>query len=109
MIFDHRIYTCRPGTIKKHMALYEEHGFAAQSRHLGAPVLYGATETGDVNSYVHVWRYDSPQHRTDCRAALAADPDWQAYLRLSAEAGYLTSQVNSILTPAPFFTLPGTE
>ena len=52
MIFDHRTYTCRPGTIKKHMALYAEHGFAAQSRHLGDPVLYGAVETGDVNSYI---------------------------------------------------------
>ena len=109
MLYDHRTYTCRPGTIARHLKLYEEFGWPVQSRHLGQPALYVRTETGDVNSYVHVWRYDSPQHRTDCRAALAADPDWQAYLRLSAEAGYLTSQVNSILTPAPFFTLPGTE
>ena len=32
-----------------------------------------------------------------------ADADWQDYLRRSAEAGYLVSQVNKILTPAPFF------
>jgi hypothetical protein len=109
MIFDHRTYICRPGTIKKHMALYAEHGFAAQSKHLGDPVLYGAVETGDVNSYIHVWCYDSPQHRSDCRAALAADPDWQAYLKISADAGYLVSQVNTILQPASFFKLPGRD
>ena len=36
------------------------------------------------------------------RAELAADPAWQAYLAKSAEAGYLVSQVNKILMPAPF-------
>lgn len=103
MILDHRTYTCRPGTIKKHMKLYQENGWEVQSKHLGQPVLYGAVETGDVNSYVHVWMYDDAADRAAKRAALAADPAWQAYLKLSAEAGFLVSQVNTILTPAPFF------
>lgn len=104
MIFDHRTYTCRPGTIKKHMALYEEFGLAPQKRHLGEPILYGLTETGDVNSYVHVWVYESAGDRETRRAAMQADPDWQTYLAKSAEAGYLVSQENKILIPAPFFT-----
>jgi NIPSNAP protein len=107
MIFDHRTYTCRPGTIKKHMKLYQDHGWAAQSRHLGQPALYGAVETGDVNSYVHVWVYKDAADRTARRAALMADPEWQDYLKLSAEAGNLVSQVNTILTPASFFEMPG--
>ena len=74
-----------------------------QSRHLGAPVLYGAVETGDVNSYVHVWAFEDAADRVERRRAMAADPDWQAYLARSAEAGYLVRQVNTILTPAPFF------
>jgi hypothetical protein len=57
MIFDHRTYTCKPGSIKAHLDLYEKMGFAPQSRLLGKPVLYGTTEVGDVNSYVHVWAY----------------------------------------------------
>ncbi|MEM7633173.1 MAG: NIPSNAP family protein [Pseudomonadota bacterium] len=103
MIYDLRTYVCRPGTIKKHMKLYEEHGWAAQCRNLGYPAVYGAVETGNVNSYVHIWAYDSAADRAEKRAAMAADPDWQAYLQLSAEAGYLVSQSNSILTPASFF------
>lgn len=103
MIYDMRTYACRPGTIKKHMKLYEEHGWAAQCRNLGNPVVYGAVETGNVNSYVHIWVYDSAADRAEKRAAMAADPDWQAYLKLSAEAGYLVSQTNTILTPASFF------
>lgn len=104
MIYDHRTYTCRPGTIRKHLTLYGEHGFDVQRRHLGEPIVYGAVETGDVNSYVHIWCYDDAADRAARRAALAADPEWQDYLKRSAEAGYLVSQVNQILAPVPFFT-----
>ena len=106
MIYDHRTYTCRPGTIRKHMKLYEEHGWEVQRRNLGEPLLYGAVETGDVNSYVHVWVYEDAADRAEKRRSLAADPEWQAYLAKSAEAGYLVSQVNKIITDAPFFTPP---
>lgn len=30
MIYDHRTYVCRPGTIKKHLALYGSYGYPAQ-------------------------------------------------------------------------------
>ncbi len=103
MIFDHRTYTCRPGTIKKQMELYEMHGWKPQTRHLGQPLLYAGTETGDVNSYVHIWVYEDPAHRAKCRAAMQADPEWQAYLKMSGETGYLVSQENKILTPVSFF------
>lgn len=102
MIYDHRIYTCFPGRIKKHMKLYEKHGWEVQRRHLGAPVVYAAVETGDVNSYVHIWAYRDAADREQKRAALAADPDWQAFLTLSAESGNLMRQVSSILKPAQF-------
>ena len=45
MIYDHRTYCCRPGTIKKHLALYAEFGFPAQKRILGEPVIYAQVET----------------------------------------------------------------
>jgi len=103
MIFDHRTYVCRPGTIRAQLALYEEHGWAPQRRHLGDPVLYAVTETGDVNSYVHIWAYADAADRATKRAAMTADPEWQAYLKKSAEAGYLVQQTNKILTPVGFF------
>jgi len=107
MIFDMRTYTCQPGTIKKHMALYEEFGLAPQTRHLGQPVLYGQVETGDVNSYVHVWAYESAGDRETKRAAMWADPEWLAYTQKSAELGALIKQENKILVAASFFKLPG--
>jgi hypothetical protein len=34
---------------------------------------------------------------------MQADPDWIAYMKRSAEAGYLESQNNQLMTPVSFF------
>ena len=104
MIFDLRTYTVRPGTMAKQLALYEEHGFAAQVRHLGNPLFYGVVETGDVNTYVHLWKYESAADREVRRSALYGDKDWLNYRKLSAEAGYQVSQTNTLLKEAPFWS-----
>lgn len=104
MIYDHRTYTCRPGTIKKQLAIYEEFGMIPQSRNLGAPIIYAATEVGNVNSYVHIWAYKDIAERARKRAGMMDDPDWLIYLAKSAEAGYLVDQENKILVAAPFFS-----
>jgi hypothetical protein len=105
MIFDHRTYTVTPGTLPKQLELYDRHGRAAQERHLGKVVLYGVTETGELNTYVHVWAYQDAGDREKKRTAMQADPEWQAFVALSAEAGYLVRQENRILAPARFFRL----
>jgi hypothetical protein len=107
MIFDHRTYFLKPGTIKAHLALYEKMGFAPQSRVLGKPVLYATTEVGDVNSYVHVWAYKDLADRTARREALWADAEWLAYVKASGELGALVRQENKILVATSFFKLPG--
>ena len=103
MLYDVRTYVCRPGTIKAHLAIYEEHGFEVQKKHLGEPVLYVQTETGNVNSYIHVWAYKDAADRAQRRAAMQADPGWIAYMKRSAEAGFLQSQNNQLMTPVSFF------
>jgi hypothetical protein len=102
LLYDHRTYTCRPGTIRKALDLYAAHGLAAQTRHLGQPLLYAVTEVGNVNQYVHIWAYASVDERARKRAAMQADPEWQNYLKLNAEAGYLEKQENKLLLTAPF-------
>ena len=54
-----------------------------------------------MNSFVHIWAYEDAADRAARRAQMAADPEWQAYLKKSAEAGYLVSQTNKILMPVP--------
>ena len=104
MLFDHRIYTTRPGGLARQLALFGEHGLEVQKRHQGEPVAFLVTESGPLNSYVHLWAYENAAHRESARAALAADPEWRAYLARSAQAGDLIAQENRLMVEAPFFT-----
>ncbi len=103
MIFDMRTYTCKPGTVPLQLKLYEEKGYAVQTKHLDEPALYGVTETGAINTYVHVWAYEDAADRAKRRAAMQADPDWTAFLATTREAGYLIKQENQILQAPSFF------
>ena len=85
------------------MALYAEHGYDVQRRHLGEPLAYLLTETGNVNSYTHIWVFADAGDRSQRRSALQNDPDWARYLEKSAQAAYLTSQENRLMVRAPFF------
>jgi hypothetical protein len=49
---------------------------------------------------VHLWGYDSLAERERRRALLAADPEWQDYLKQSPDI--IVKMENRILVPAPF-------
>ena len=102
MLLDHRTYTVRAGALRKQLALYEKHGLAHQKRHFGEPLAWLVSETGDVNSYVHIWVYDDAADRTRRREALFKDPEWLKYLEMSAEAGNVIKQESRLMSPAPF-------
>jgi len=102
VLVDHRYYRVKPGTMNAHLDMYEKHGFAAQTRHLGQPLAYLYTESGEVNTLVHMWVYEDAADRMRRRAAMAADPEWQAFIRLQNEAGLLESQRNNLMLPAKF-------
>ena len=63
MLLDVRTYRCRPGTINTHLKLYSEKGKPAQSKHLGQPLLFATTETGNPNEYTHIWVYKNADDR----------------------------------------------
>jgi hypothetical protein len=107
MLIDHRTYTVRPGTMPAQLKLYEEYGLKAQKRHLGEPLAYLITESGELNTYVHIWVYKDAADRAVKRAAMQADPEWQVFMRKGAEAGYLIKQENKLMTPAPFAPIKG--
>ena len=107
MLLDVRTYTCRPGTLKAHLALYERLGKEPQTRHLGQPLAYMTTETGNPNQYVHIWVYQDAGDRERKRAAMWADPDWVAYTQESAKLGALEAQENRLMNPVAFFPEPG--
>ena len=107
MLLDMRTYTCRPGTIRRHLELYEEKGWGPQTRNLGQPLAYLITETGDPNQYVHIWVYENAGDSEAKRANLWADPEWVAYTQESAKLGALDKQENKLMRPVDFFPLSG--
>lgn len=103
MLIDHRIYTVRPGTLKEQVDLYEKHGYAVQKKHLGEPLAFLLDSGGEVTSgYVHIWVYADADDRKRKRAALAADPEWQQYVKINKEAAYLLKQEVRLMAPAAF-------
>ncbi len=105
MLLDVRTYTCRPGSIKGHLELYEKMGKDPQFRALGEPLAYLMTETGNVNQYVHIWVYENAGDREAKRAVMWADPEWLAYTQASAKLGALVAQENKLMKPVDFFPL----
>lgn len=63
--FEMRIYTYQPDQIEKMLPAWEE---KIEARSTLAP-LVGAfrSDIGDVNKFMHIWAYESLQHRTDAR------------------------------------------
>ena len=51
---------------------------------------------------MHLWAFDDAADRARKRAAMASDPEWQTYLKLADEAGFLVEQHNSLMVPASF-------
>lgn len=106
MLIDLRTYTCKPGMINAQLELYARLGKEPQTRHLGQPLAYLKTETGDPNAFVHIWVYENAGDREARRAAMWKDPDWLAYVKESGKLGALARQQNSLLTPVEFFDPP---
>jgi NIPSNAP len=100
MIIDHRTYTLRPGTIATYVKLYESQGYPIQSRHLGKPLgWFTSMDIGQLNQIVHLWAYEDLAERAKKRAAMQADPEWQAFVK-EASTMIMTME-NKILTPGP--------
>jgi hypothetical protein len=102
VLVDHRYYHIKPGMVGAHLDLYGKHGFAAQTRHLGQPLAYMYTESGEVNTLVHIWCYEDANDRMAKRAAMWKDPEWVGYAKQMVDSGYLVAQKNNLMLPAKF-------
>jgi len=101
MYVEERMYTLQVGTAGQYFKNYEEFGMKVQLKHLPHMVGYYLTEAGPLNMIVHMWAYDDLNQREKCRAAMAADPEWHAYL--AKNRPFMISQETRIMKCAPFF------
>ena len=103
MLYDVRTYVCRPGTIKAHLAIYEQYGFEVQKQHLGEPLptcrrrpaTSTATSISGPTRMQRIARSGAPR----CRRTRGGSTMSSA----AREAGYLQSQDNQLMTPVSFF------
>jgi len=102
VIIDHRTYRILPGRVPAQLELYSKLGYPVQLRYMGEPHYYLATETGQLNTLVHGWIYDSAAQREQTRAKMMQDPDWKHFLAENAKAGNIIEQNNWLMTPVPF-------
>ena len=101
MYVEERMYTLQVGKAPEYLKLYETEGMAVQLRHLPHMVGYYVTEVGPQNLIVHLWAYEDLIQRDRCRAAMSADPGWQAYLPKIRPL--ILAQDTRIMKCAPFF------
>jgi hypothetical protein len=100
MILDERSYAIQPAHVGTYLRLYETEGMSIQVGHLGDLVGWFTSDTGRVNEVVHIWRYRDAGDRERRRAAMEADPAWQAFRAKAAP--YVIEMRSRILRPTSF-------
>lgn len=100
MIVEERIYTIAPGKLGAYLEIYTKGPLDLQKRIQGNLIGYFTTEVGQLSSLVHFWGYDSFEDRLERRARLAAEPEWQEYLK--ACTPMIIEMQNRIMLPTLF-------
>lgn len=99
MIVDERTYILKTGQLRPFLDLYRRAGFPPQRRHLGEPFGLFSVEFGALDSWVHMWSYDTLEDRVRRRQALAVDRAWQDFQRQSAQ--FIERRQNRLLEQTP--------
>lgn len=102
MIFEKRTYRIQPGKAAEFLKVYETEGLAIITRYAKLCGCW-TTESGTLNSVVFLWGYDDFGHRSQQRAKLGADTQWQAFVPKILP--YLVHQESVFLSPAAFSPL----
>ena len=102
MLIDHRTYRILPGRVPAQLELYGKLAYPVQLRYMGEPHYYLVSESGQLNTLVHGWIYESAADREAKRAKMAQDPDWKHFRSENGKAGHVVEQNTSLMTPAPF-------
>jgi len=97
MILDERTYSIRPGAVQAYLQSHYARALPLMRRYLGEPYGYFTTETGELNQFVHFWRYDSMADREQRRAEMYRDSAWLDYRRETGNLGLVIHQHNRIL------------
>lgn len=99
MIYEMRTYRVQAGKATEFLRIYEQNGLGIITRYARLVGCW-TKESGVLNSIVFLWAYDDFAHRSQQRAKLAGDPQWQAFV--PSILPYLVHQESVFLLPAAF-------
>jgi hypothetical protein len=95
MIIEMRTYTLQPGTLAEVEKRFGE-ALPIREKHSKLAAFWH-TEVGPLNQIIHVWAYDSFEHRLDARSAAMKEEGWPPPIR-----EFVVGMQNEIFLPAPF-------
>lgn len=102
MIYEKRTYRITAGKAPEFLKLYEAEGLHIITKYAKLVGCW-VTDSGPLNSVVFIWGYDDYGHRTEQRAKLGADSEWQGFVPKILP--YLDYQESVFLQPAAFSPL----
>ncbi len=102
MLYEHRTYQISAGKAPEFLKHYEKNGLHIITRYAKLVGCW-TKESGTLNSVVFLWAYESFAHRTEQRAKLGADTEWQEFV--PSLFPYLVHQESVFLNPASFSDL----
>ena len=95
MIIEMRTYTLQPGTLAEVEKRFGE-SLPARQKHSRLAAFWHS-EVGQLNQIIHVWAYDSFDHRASVRAAAQKEEGWPPPIR-----EFVVAQQSEVFHPAPF-------
>jgi hypothetical protein len=95
MIIEMRTYTLKPSSVAEVEKRFGE-ALPAREKHSKLAAFWHS-EVGPLNQIMHVWAYDSFEHRTQVRAAAVKDPTWPPPI-----GDLVVDQQSELFIPAPF-------
>ena len=95
MIHEFRTYDLKPGSIAAYIERVSD--VIEERKKLSPLVGYFYTEVGRLNRVLHIWQYDSVEHRDDMRAEAVARGNWPP-----KTMDLIEHQYSEIFVPASF-------
>jgi hypothetical protein len=94
-LYEVRTYTLKPGSVAEAEKRFGE-AIPAREKHSKLDAFWH-TDIGPLNQIIHVWGYESLQHRTEVRAAAAKETGWPPKIQ-----EFIETMESEIFIPAPF-------
>lgn len=99
-VFEWRTYQIRTDGMADITEVWAE--IIDRRREISPLVMAMHSENGVLNTFVHIWAYESLAHRSEARAEAVSRKAWPPR---SAPAGTIVSQENKIMLPTSFSPL----